>query len=122
MNEAELIGALGGFLAAADRDFNVQIGITANGREVDILVSKGEHASPVEIKRSGESYFLDAAGEQVKLILHELHQSTGFVFVPPPTRYEAVDVMWVDFITERVSVGIVAPSRYLNAHAKPRAG
>lgn len=121
-SETELIGALAGFLAAADPGLDVRTTVKVGKREVDLLLVRDEIKAPIEIKRGGAGYFLDAAAEQVKTVLIELAQSTGFVFMPPASVDEPIDVVWVDFARDKAAVAVVAPTMFIRPRSKSRTG
>lgn len=117
---AELLGALAGFLSAADPELEIEVAFRVENREVDLLLRKSGLVAPLEIKRGGSGYFLDAASEQVKTLATLLHSKIGFVFMPPRDSDAAINAAQVRFAEEGIDVAIVAPMPYLEAEPDVR--
>ena len=111
--EAELIGGIAGFLSAADPSLAVEQHARLSERETDLLLRKNNMVAPLEIKRGGRGYFLDAAAEQVKAMLEDGGLRIGFVFMPPRKPTDTMGTAHLDWAGEDRAVAVVAPQPFI---------
>lgn len=108
-SEAELLGELGGFLAAADPNLRITLGGRVGDRDVDVLLEKNGSQTAVDLKRGVSWQFYRAAANQFATTLAGAGLQLGYVFIPPRNGADLMVVRHVRSLRHGAIVYVVAP-------------